>query len=270
MFERYSHKARRVIFFARYEATQYGSSHIESEHLLLAILREDPQLTRQLLGGEGTEDDVRRAIESRIQRRERISTAVDLPLTQECHSILKRAAAEADRFNSQSIEIGHLLLALLAQEGSLAVTVLGEMGVAGTAARNRLLRGRREPREAHLRRVLDALVAAWVQRDLDAFFSFVAEDVRLVDASGGVHCGRESLRLLFPSAKSRFETRRITLEDLRTIRSEVAVVTALCDLADPSELGGVQQVRAGLVLCTGAAEWEIVFAQMTEVWPPAK
>ena len=33
MFERYTEKARRVIFFARYEASQFGSPYIETEHL---------------------------------------------------------------------------------------------------------------------------------------------------------------------------------------------------------------------------------------------
>ncbi len=41
MFERYTEKARRTIFFARYEASQYGSSVIASEHILLGLLRED-------------------------------------------------------------------------------------------------------------------------------------------------------------------------------------------------------------------------------------
>ena len=41
MFERYTEKARRVIFFARYEASQFGSPYIESEHLLLGLIRED-------------------------------------------------------------------------------------------------------------------------------------------------------------------------------------------------------------------------------------
>ena len=38
MFERYTEKARRVIFFARYEASQFGSPYIETEHLLLGLL----------------------------------------------------------------------------------------------------------------------------------------------------------------------------------------------------------------------------------------
>jgi ATP-dependent Clp protease ATP-binding subunit ClpC len=40
MFERYTEKARRVIFFARHEAGRYGSLQIESEHLLLGLLRD--------------------------------------------------------------------------------------------------------------------------------------------------------------------------------------------------------------------------------------
>jgi hypothetical protein len=39
MFERYTEKARRVIFFARYEASQFGSLYIETEHMLLGLLR---------------------------------------------------------------------------------------------------------------------------------------------------------------------------------------------------------------------------------------
>ncbi|MFZ0862910.1 MAG: Clp protease N-terminal domain-containing protein [Candidatus Sulfotelmatobacter sp.] len=44
MFERYTEIARRVIFFARYEASQFGSPYIETEHLLLGLLREDSRV----------------------------------------------------------------------------------------------------------------------------------------------------------------------------------------------------------------------------------
>ena len=49
MFERYTEKARRVIFFARYEASMFGSPCIEAEHLLLGLLREDPALASMAL-----------------------------------------------------------------------------------------------------------------------------------------------------------------------------------------------------------------------------
>src|SRR5271163_3661203 len=59
MFERYTEKARRAIFFARYEASQYGSTTIETEHLLLGILREDHGIARKFLNGKGGAQSVR-------------------------------------------------------------------------------------------------------------------------------------------------------------------------------------------------------------------
>ena len=48
MFERYTEKARRVIFFARYEASQLGEALIEPHHLLLGVTREDKQMVTRL------------------------------------------------------------------------------------------------------------------------------------------------------------------------------------------------------------------------------
>ena len=48
MFERYTEKARRTVFFARYEASQFGSPVIDTEHLLLGLLREDKTVYRWL------------------------------------------------------------------------------------------------------------------------------------------------------------------------------------------------------------------------------
>ena len=48
MFERYTERARRVLFFARYEASQLGSVSIETEHLLLGLIREGKGLTSRI------------------------------------------------------------------------------------------------------------------------------------------------------------------------------------------------------------------------------
>src|SRR5438445_10008713 len=56
MFERYTEKARRAIFFARYECCNYGSEEIESEHLLLGLLRETALLQRLLKTGRESLD----------------------------------------------------------------------------------------------------------------------------------------------------------------------------------------------------------------------
>ena len=89
MFQRYTEKARRVIFFARYEASQYGSPYMESEHFLLGLLREDLGLVRRFLGPNSVTTDIRAEIERQITRRERISTSVEVPLTTECKKILE-------------------------------------------------------------------------------------------------------------------------------------------------------------------------------------
>src|SRR2546429_1592895 len=64
MFERYTEKARRVVFFARYEASQYGSPYIETEHLLLGLLREDRALAKRFLGEVNAEEEIRSEIRS--------------------------------------------------------------------------------------------------------------------------------------------------------------------------------------------------------------
>src|SRR5579862_5148186 len=75
MFERYTEKARRVIFFARYEASQFGSPCIETEHLLLGLLREDKALTNRFLRSSASVESIRKQIEASTTMREKVSTS---------------------------------------------------------------------------------------------------------------------------------------------------------------------------------------------------
>src|SRR5215471_7157186 len=124
MFERYNEKARRVIFFARYVASQYGSPFIETEHLLLGLLKEDPSLL-SLLPNAKSLDEIRREIERHIEPRERISTSVDLRLSGQCKRALNFSPEEANRLASRQIEPEHLLLGLLRIHDGLAAQILG-------------------------------------------------------------------------------------------------------------------------------------------------
>ena len=72
MFERYTEKARRVIFFARYEASQFGSPCIETEHLLLGLLREDKALTNRFLRSSAAVESIRKQIEAQTTLREKV------------------------------------------------------------------------------------------------------------------------------------------------------------------------------------------------------
>ena len=126
MIERYTEKARRVIFFARYEASQFGSPVIETEHLLLGILRDDPRITRMLPAG--APESIRAQIDARFEVRERVPVSVDLPLSHASMRVLAYGAEEAERLNHRHIGSEHLFLGLLRDEGSLAAKLLEPFG----------------------------------------------------------------------------------------------------------------------------------------------
>ncbi|MEW5974292.1 MAG: ATP-dependent Clp protease ATP-binding subunit [Acidobacteriota bacterium] len=129
MFERYTEKARRVIFFARYEASQFGSPSIETEHLLLGLMREDKSLTNRFLRSHSSIESIRKEIEGRTVIREKVSTSIDLPLSVECKRILTHAAEEAERLRHRHIGTEHLLLGILREDKSVAAEILHERGL---------------------------------------------------------------------------------------------------------------------------------------------
>src|SRR5258705_73543 len=129
VFERYTEKARRVIFFARYEASQYGSPYIETEHLLLGLMREDKALANRFLRQQGSIESIRKEIEARITIRERISTSVEVPLSAECKRILNMAAEEAERLGVKHVGTEHLLLGILREEKCFGAEILMERGL---------------------------------------------------------------------------------------------------------------------------------------------
>jgi len=144
VFERYTEKARRVIFFARYEATQYGSPYIETEHLLLGLLREDKALANRFLRTHGVIESIRQEIESRITIRERISTSIEVPLSTECKRVLNYAAEEAERLNHKHIGTEHLLLGILREEKSFGAELLQERGLRLSTLREEVARSTAE------------------------------------------------------------------------------------------------------------------------------
>ena len=128
MFERYTEKARRAIFFARYEASVFGSPFIETEHLLLGLLREDPAL-RVRLSAE-VREKIRSQIEKHVPRRgQSISTSVDLPISHDLKRALSYAAEESSALDHTVIDCGHLNLGLLRIEDSIAASVLRQNGI---------------------------------------------------------------------------------------------------------------------------------------------
>src|SRR6266436_8977420 len=129
MFERYTEKARRVIFFARYYASQYGSPYIETEHLLLGLIQEDHKALKVLLPNLPDMERVRTKIESQITQGERFSTSVEVPLAKHSKRVLIIAAEEADKLSHRHVGTEHFLLGLLRVEEGLAAKILSEQHV---------------------------------------------------------------------------------------------------------------------------------------------
>ena len=129
MFERYTEQARRVIFVARYEAGEFGSPCIETEHLLLGLLQEDEALGKRFLGSHAAVESIRKEIENHTTVREKISSSVDLPLSHECKRVLAYGAEEAERLHHEYIGTEHLLLGLLREEKCFAAQILQERGL---------------------------------------------------------------------------------------------------------------------------------------------
>jgi hypothetical protein len=136
MFERYTEKARRVMFFARYEASQFGADCIETEHLLLGLLRES-----SFLPSINSIKYIHQRIRAITPVREKISTSVDLPLSNESKRALAYSAEEAEKLKHGHIGPQHLLLGLLREEKSLAANLLQERGLSIERVREELAAG---------------------------------------------------------------------------------------------------------------------------------
>jgi hypothetical protein len=128
MFERYTKHARRTIFFALEEARRLRSSYIETEHLLLGILRQDKLLPSEL--PDGALEAIRRRIEELQSPGLSASPAgADLPLNHESKRVLAYAAEESETLRHKLIDSGHLVLGLLNEENCLAASLLREHGI---------------------------------------------------------------------------------------------------------------------------------------------
>src|SRR5918996_1488675 len=165
MFERYTERARRVLFFARYEASQLGSISIETEHLLLGLIREGKGLTSRIFARSHLSlENIRKEIEGRTVFREKVSTSVEIPFSAETKRVLQFAAEEADRLLHNYIGTEHLLLGILREERSVAASILMEKGMRLNTVRDDIVQLLNE--KTSLTRVKETPLLAEFSRDL--------------------------------------------------------------------------------------------------------
>ena len=98
MFEKFTEKAKRILFLARYEASQHGAKQIGTEHILLGLLKEGEDTTRELFTRANVSTDLlQRELERHGPAREKLSTSVEIPFSEETKRVLQFAEEEAEQ-----------------------------------------------------------------------------------------------------------------------------------------------------------------------------
>ncbi|PIE91507.1 MAG: ATP-dependent Clp protease ATP-binding subunit ClpC [Acidobacteria bacterium] len=140
MFERYTDKARRVLFFARYEASQYGAMTITGEHLLLGLIREGERTSMSMM--EQTGVNIRELKQSILEEGTPQPSAVsseEIPLSEEVKRILHWSVQESVALNHRHVGVEHILLGILRDDHANASNILRQMGMDIYSAKETLL-----------------------------------------------------------------------------------------------------------------------------------
>jgi ATP-dependent Clp protease ATP-binding subunit ClpC len=143
MFERYTQNARRAIFLAREDAMLYGSPYIETEHLLLGLLRENGVAATKIGRGTGSVASFRAEIEAKITIAESVTGSREVPLSLDSRRILILAAEEADNLGHRQIALGHFLMGILRVEECIAARILQSHGLTFLATQEETIRDMR-------------------------------------------------------------------------------------------------------------------------------
>jgi excisionase family DNA binding protein len=129
MWQRFTERARKAVFYAQEEAGKWNQNLVGPEHLLLGLVREDDSFTARILDRIGVSRD---QIRSEVQKHLSPGTddqGKDLSLTPRAKQVVDLAYAEAKRLKNPYIGGEHLLLGLIAEQEGLAARVLIGLGM---------------------------------------------------------------------------------------------------------------------------------------------
>ncbi|MDD5862981.1 MAG: ATP-dependent Clp protease ATP-binding subunit [Prevotella sp.] len=116
MTSQFSPKVSEVLAFSREEATRLASRSVGPEHLLLGILREKSGVVPSLLEKEHVDiSAIKEELEEKVREDELSEPLVtsELVLNDQASKILKLAVLEARVQHSQTVDVQHILLAIL-------------------------------------------------------------------------------------------------------------------------------------------------------------
>ena len=129
MFEKFTERGRKVIIYAKEEAEKRQNDYLGTEHLLLALLREDDGLPVAILKKMGlTVDELRMEIERNLPAGMNLLTFGDIPFTPRVKKVLELAVEEARLLGHNYIGSEHLLLGLIREDEGIAGKIVRNLG----------------------------------------------------------------------------------------------------------------------------------------------
>jgi hypothetical protein len=138
LWQRFTERARRVIFFAQEEAAALGENYVGTEHILLGLTREDEHVAAKSLGRMGISlVSIRNEVLLQVTRGQG-NLGQDMQLTPRAKKVVDYAYDEARLLMNNYIGTEHLLLGLIREGDGLAARVLITLGADLERARQEL------------------------------------------------------------------------------------------------------------------------------------
>ena len=140
MWQRFTERARKVVFYAQEEAQTFGDGYVSTEHLLLGLVRETDSTAVRALELMGIScSRIRAEVEKRLPRGDD-GHSQDMSLSPRAKRVIDLAYDEARSLNNNYIGTEHLLLGLVREDDGLARRVLNKLGVKLDVARRTVMR----------------------------------------------------------------------------------------------------------------------------------
>jgi len=128
MWQRFTERARRVVFLAQEEAAHLGVNYVGTEHLLLGLVRQSDSVAARILDRLSVPwGRIRAEIERQVTRGHG-NLSQDMQLTPRAKRAIDLAYEEARQLNNNYIGTEHLLLGLIREGDGLAARVLVKLG----------------------------------------------------------------------------------------------------------------------------------------------
>src|SRR5690242_15973694 len=129
MWQRFTERARRVVFFAQEEAARLGEPYVGTEHLLLGLIREEDSVAARILALRLS--IALSTIRTEIERQVKVGSGnlgQDMQLTPRAKRVIDLAYEETRHLDNNYIGTEHLLLGLIREGDGLAAQVLVKLG----------------------------------------------------------------------------------------------------------------------------------------------